>query len=394
MILSKSTAASKEPLTNGEKATSTGKKRHINGKLKHQPTQQTPIPATPAAPDCTTTPTKKPPGKRIPGEPKGVSANWQRLQSQLAAKKADQSRKKQTNTTSKQASKMGKKKNKGKKASANGETVAAVNGTPNGSTAFNANGDIWFDNVDPCLVKSSMISSRNQNGNNSNTNNVGTANKLCKETSFDGLTRAVAIDCEMVGTGYLGRNSILARVSIVNLYGHCIYDKFVKPTEEVTDYRTEVSGIRPENLTNADDFKTVQNEVYAILLNRVLVGHAVHHDLKVLFLSHPKTSIRDTSHYFKKFFNGRTPSLKKLTEAYLGVQIQNGEHDSITDAQATMRLYTLFKKKWEGELGKAAKSKRNKHAKTDIVPLINTSGVWSYKAVAPVQSLSLQIVTN
>lgn len=62
------------------------------------------------------------------------------------------------------------------------------------------------------------------------------------------LTRAVAIDCEMVGVGPDGEDSILARVSLVNQFGKCIYDKYVKPTEKVTDYRTAVSGIRPEDI--------------------------------------------------------------------------------------------------------------------------------------------------
>lgn len=56
------------------------------------------------------------------------------------------------------------------------------------------------------------------------------------------------MDCEMVGVGPNGEDSIVARVSIVNRFGKCIYDKYVKPTEEVTDYRTAVSGIRPEHL--------------------------------------------------------------------------------------------------------------------------------------------------
>ena len=56
------------------------------------------------------------------------------------------------------------------------------------------------------------------------------------------------MDCEMVGAGLGGRDSILARVSIVNHFGQVIIDKYVKPTEEVTDYRTEVSGIRPSDL--------------------------------------------------------------------------------------------------------------------------------------------------
>ena len=52
----------------------------------------------------------------------------------------------------------------------------------------------------------------------------------------------------MVGVGFGGKDSVLARVSIVNHFGHCIYDKYVKPREKVTDYRTAVSGIRPEDI--------------------------------------------------------------------------------------------------------------------------------------------------
>lgn len=52
----------------------------------------------------------------------------------------------------------------------------------------------------------------------------------------------------MVGVGPQGEDSILARVSIVNQFGKCIYDKYVKPTEKVTDYRTAVSGIRPKDI--------------------------------------------------------------------------------------------------------------------------------------------------
>ncbi|XP_046916215.2 uncharacterized protein LOC124496700 [Dermatophagoides farinae] len=204
---------------------------------------------------------------------------------------------------------------------------------------------IWFDGVDPHLIRATQFPS------NSN---------LCLEKSSKELTNAVAIDCEMVGTGYGGSNSALARVSMVNLYGHCIYDKYVKPIEKVTDYRTMVSGIRPEHLKNAIDFKTVQNEVSKIIDNRILVGHAVHHDLSVLYLSHPKQMIRDTSVYFKRYYCGRTPSLKRLAQVHLNVTIQDGEHDSIIDAQATMRLYTLFKKEWESRLTSNSKRKKKK----------------------------------
>lgn len=62
------------------------------------------------------------------------------------------------------------------------------------------------------------------------------------------LTKVVAMDCEMVGVGYGGKDSILARVSIVNQYGQCVYDEYCRPREPVTDYRTSVSGIRPADI--------------------------------------------------------------------------------------------------------------------------------------------------
>ena len=66
------------------------------------------------------------------------------------------------------------------------------------------------------------------------------------------VTRIIGIDCEMVGVGFGGKDSVLARVSIVNHFGHCIYDKYVKPREKVTDYRTAVSGIRPKDIENGN----------------------------------------------------------------------------------------------------------------------------------------------
>jgi len=163
------------------------------------------------------------------------------------------------------------------------------------------------------------------------------------------LTKQVAIDCEMVGIGSDGIESMIARVSIVNRHGDCIYDKYVKPRETVVDYRTAVSGIRPEDLRNAEDFKNVQKEVADILKGRILVGHALKHDLDVLYLSHPRRSWRDTSRYepFRRISKGMTPSLKKLAQELLGREIQVGEHNSVEDARTAMQLYMLYKNKWE-----------------------------------------------
>jgi RNA exonuclease 4 len=54
----------------------------------------------------------------------------------------------------------------------------------------------------------------------------------------------------MVGVGPDGIQSALARVTIVNYYGVTILDKYVRPVERVTDFRTEISGITPKLLIN------------------------------------------------------------------------------------------------------------------------------------------------
>lgn len=204
--------------------------------------------------------------------------------------------------------------------------------------------DIWFDGVDPLLLElDTGVAAKSRHT---------VSNGLVKPGNFSKPTRVIAMDCEMVGVGHEGKDSMLARVSIVNAMGHCIYDKFVKPMEEVVDYRTPVSGVRPKDLEKGEDFHVVQKEVGEILEGRILVGHAVHHDLKVLFLSHPRRRIRDTSAYkpFRTMFGGRTPSLKRLSERILGVRVQEGEHSSVQDAQATMRCYMLYKRQWEEDV--------------------------------------------
>ncbi|XP_051925413.1 RNA exonuclease 4 isoform X2 [Hippocampus zosterae] len=225
--------------------------------------------------------------------------------------------------------------------------------------------DIWFDDVDPDDIEATMGAEaaeimRKRQG----VCKKATANMLVKENSFEGLTRVVAMDCEMVGVGPHGEDSILARVSLVNHFGKCIYDKYVKPSEFVTDYRTAVSGIRPKDIAEGEDVATVRKEVADILHGRIVVGHAIHNDFKVLLLDHPKKKIRDTQKYkpFKTMTKTKRPSLRVLCEAVLNVKVQQGEHSSVQDAQAAMRLYTLVRKQWEADI-KAGAAERGQKRK-------------------------------
>ncbi|GMK60017.1 hypothetical protein CspeluHIS016_0902340 [Cutaneotrichosporon spelunceum] len=162
----------------------------------------------------------------------------------------------------------------------------------------------------------------------------------------------VALDCEMVGLGHLGSESVLARVSLVNYHGHVLLDSYVAPRERVTDYRTWVSGIRESDLQGAPPFEEVQKKVAELVEGRVLVGHAIENDTKALLLSQPAPFVRDTQKYrpLREVARSKRPGLKSLVESQLGLKIQSGAHSSITDARATMALFRLNKDAWEASL--------------------------------------------
>ncbi|EAU91958.1 MipD protein [Coprinopsis cinerea okayama7 len=163
----------------------------------------------------------------------------------------------------------------------------------------------------------------------------------------------LALDCEMVGVGIDGEESSLARVSLVNFYGEVIMDEFVRQRERVVDYRTQWSGIRESDMVHAKLFLEVQKQVADLLKDRILVGHAVHNDLKALLLSHPYPYTRDTQvlAYKSGLTKSKRIALRNLVKEQIGLTIQAGEHSSVTDARATMAVYRLHKKEFDKSMG-------------------------------------------
>ena len=171
----------------------------------------------------------------------------------------------------------------------------------------------------------------------------------------------VALDCEMVGVGD-EKTSALARCSMVNHNGEVVYDVYVKPDKPITDYRTQWSGIRPKHMKNAISFRSARKKVKRLIKKRILVGHALQFDLKVLKLRHPSDLIRDTSKHIPLralagFPRNSTPSLKRLTRQLLKWDIQVNEHSSVEDARAAMFLYKKCEVQWEKDIkGKGGQS--------------------------------------
>jgi len=163
------------------------------------------------------------------------------------------------------------------------------------------------------------------------------------------LTEALAIDCEGVGCGQRGEVNCASRVSIVNERYEVIYDKFVKPPLPVKDYRGDITGISKEQVDNGKNFQEVVIDVKRIVKDRKLVGHALHNDFRMLTFKHPEHLVRDTSKFelFTSLSQQSQPSLKTLAKLVLGINIQEGYHDSVIDARTAMQLYQKHKQTWE-----------------------------------------------
>lgn len=175
------------------------------------------------------------------------------------------------------------------------------------------------------------------------------------------VENSVAIDCEMVGVGPVREDgttkSSLARVAICDFNGKRLMDKYVIPKEgidKISDYRTNFSGITPEKLTRLDkkrhSFEKVKGEVEKLIEGKVIVGHGLINDLKVLDLEIPSNRKWDSTELdiFKKNHPTlkRAPrKLKEIAKEFAGNNIQLPDregHSPLEDARAAMNLYRIF----------------------------------------------------
>eukprot|EP00543_Licmophora_paradoxa_P004504 CAMPEP_0202445316 /NCGR_PEP_ID=MMETSP1360-20130828/4153_1 /ASSEMBLY_ACC=CAM_ASM_000848 /TAXON_ID=515479 /ORGANISM="Licmophora paradoxa, Strain CCMP2313" /LENGTH=497 /DNA_ID=CAMNT_0049061537 /DNA_START=327 /DNA_END=1820 /DNA_ORIENTATION=- len=183
-----------------------------------------------------------------------------------------------------------------------------------------------------------------------------------------------ALDCEMVGIGPEGYDSALARVTIVNWENQIVLDAFVKVPVPVTDYRTYVSGITPQDIESerAVTFEEARSLVEDILRGKILIGHGLDNDLCALNLTHPFCDVRDTATYppymreiapteatgyeinmpdskSTAYPNFRPRKLRDLAWEQLGRQIQHEgvPHSPVEDAIAALDLYKAQREGWE-----------------------------------------------
>lgn len=164
----------------------------------------------------------------------------------------------------------------------------------------------------------------------------------------------VALDCEFVGVQ--ADVSALGRCSIVNYEGDVVCDIYAQPVEKITTYRTRWSGITKKHMKKAIPLESALSQISDIIEGKIVVGHGIHNDFRVMGFSHPEHLIRDTQrskHLLEKMkqeSGTNQVSLKRMTDTLLGRTIQTGAHCSIVDATASMDLYKLVREEWETNL--------------------------------------------
>ncbi|XP_071138125.1 uncharacterized protein [Mytilus edulis] len=182
----------------------------------------------------------------------------------------------------------------------------------------------------------------------------GATVSLCVNSTLNSIPtedRIVAMDCEFVGV-HPKNKSALGRCSVVDFYGNVLYDQFVKPDEPIFSYRTKWSGIRKKNLKNAIPFATAHQQIWNLLLGKIIVGHALFNDFKVMKIQYTGKHVRDTASYkplraLANLSENTAPKLKNLSQILLGRTIQTKEHCSVEDSMATLDLYKLVSTEWE-----------------------------------------------
>jgi PAB-dependent poly(A)-specific ribonuclease subunit 2 len=185
---------------------------------------------------------------------------------------------------------------------------------------------------------------------------------IALDTEFVDLEKA-EIDVKADGTQETIRpaKSGLARVSVLrgqgNAEGVPFIDDYITIRDQIVDYKTQYSGIRPGDLDpiisshNLVPLKVAYKKLWLLLnLGCRFVGHGLASDFRKVNIQVPKAQTIDTQYLYLVPGKNRRFSLRYLAWAVFKEYIQEESyddnvvdgHDSIEDARMALRLWRKF----------------------------------------------------
>lgn len=166
---------------------------------------------------------------------------------------------------------------------------------------------------------------------------VETRDKPEKDPNKHGV---YALDCEMC---YTTHGLELTQVTVISYKKEVVYEKLVKPTNQILDYNTEFTGLKAGGLDHVEtSLADVQRDLLDMFSSKtILIGHSLNHDMEALKIFHKRfvdTAVLYPHRRGPRFKIG----LKTVTRVELKRVIQAGRsHDSKEDAIAALDLVML-----------------------------------------------------
>ena len=201
--------------------------------------------------------------------------------------------------------------------------------------------------------ESESESSANDNSEAVGSCDVNGSSLVAETSSMESSSRLiVAVDCEMVS---VANKSALAKCTIIDFEDRVLFDDYVRPEQQIRDYRTKWSGIRPHHMKIALPHREAVRKIKTILEGCVVIGHDLGHDFAAIGMTHPRGNTRDTAKFpplreLAGLKRNWSPSLRNLALCLLGRQIQCGSHCSLEDARAALDIYRKYAAAWEKHL--------------------------------------------